>query len=229
MVECVVLRTQHATACKVTKNSGNAVRVRRKSVNPSHYLTQDCFHQSSFVWHTAYATRFMVLQKGIGAEVMCGWLREWSRRHDRTEQTGRENGANGGERTEQTTRLLGEDYGFARRGLLQSARSIYAERPLNNCGAGARYMRSEGSAYIFDACCCMKAKRAHKPFLMQRYKKNGGNARIPPYFFCFISRYLRTPKSLRATSLMMPLAWRPSKCVGAMMNSGTLKEKKRSR
>jgi hypothetical protein len=87
------------------------------------------------------------------------------------------------ERTEETTGLHGGNYGFTGRKLMQGARSTNAERPSNNRGAGAQYMRSEGSACILDGSFNLKAKRAHQPFLMQRYKKKSENARISPLFF----------------------------------------------
>ncbi len=96
-----------------------------------------------------------------------------------------------GERTEQTTGLHGGNHKFTGRKLMQGARSTNAERPPHNCGAGVQYMRSEGSACIFDGTFNMKAKSAHHPFLMQRYKKIGGNARISPTFFN-LNRLLET-------------------------------------
>jgi hypothetical protein len=66
---------------------------------------------------------------------------------------------------------------------MQGDRSTNAERPPHNRGAGTRYMRSEGSACILDGSFSLKAKSAHQPFLMQRYKKNGENAKISPIIF----------------------------------------------
>ncbi len=96
---------------------------------------------------------------------IAGGLRGRRRRHACTEET---TGLHGGNDrfarrkrqvcTEETTGLHGGNYRFTGRKLMQSARSIYAERPPHNCRVGVQYMRSEGSACIFDGSINMKAK-----------------------------------------------------------------------